>query len=64
MTEVQEGDRLTVRIEGKGTKGDWKAKSQSGLIIFIKDAGAVEEGEIVDIIVTAVKPTCAFAKLA
>ena len=64
MNQVLEGDRLTVKIEGKGAKGDWKAKAQSGLIIFIKDTGAIEEGEIVDIIVTAVKPTCAFAKLA
>ncbi len=55
---IEPGDRVTVRIDERGTEGDGIAKVE-GYTIFIP---GTDVGEEVDIVVTDVKPRYAFAE--
>jgi predicted RNA-binding protein with TRAM domain len=58
---VKVGERLRVRVDGVGSKGDLYARHRE-LIIFIKGESKCVVGEAVDIEIVDVKENCAFAK--
>jgi predicted RNA-binding protein with TRAM domain len=61
MVGLQKGQRLKIKVEGKGSKGDFFGKVK-GLVVFIKDCNAVPIGEAIEIEVTEVSEKVAFAK--
>lgn len=62
MVDLNEGKLLKdVRIEGRGSKGDSFIKYK-GIIVFIEGA-APAIGETVDVKITKVGPSCAWAQI-
>lgn len=58
---LQKGQKLKIKVEGKGAKGDFFGKVQ-GLVVFIRDCNAVPVGDFIEIEVIEVRDKCAFAK--
>ena len=61
MGGLQKGQKLKIKVEGKGSKGDFFGKLK-GLVIFIKDCKAVPVGDLIEIEITEVSDKVAFAK--
>jgi predicted RNA-binding protein with TRAM domain len=61
MVGLQKGQKLKIKVEGKGSKGDFFGKLK-GLVIFIRDCNAVPIGEAIEIEITEVSEKVAFAK--
>lgn len=57
---VKEGDKIRVKIIGKGKKGDYVAKYE-GFVIFVN--GDVNIGDDVDVVIKEVRLTNASAEL-
>ena len=61
MGGLQKGQKMKIKVEGKGAKGDFFGKVK-GLVVFIRDCNAVPVGDFIEIEVIEVRDKCAFAK--